>query len=230
MEIGGLQKMTLLDYPGKVACTVFLSGCNLRCPYCHNSSLVLPEKIGRGISQEDLLAFLRKRRGKLDGVCITGGEPTIHRDLPELLEKIRDLGFSLKLDTNGSNPNMLEGLLNRGLLQYVAMDIKNSPELYGKICGGVSIRDQAQKSIALLQRGTVDFEFRTTVCKPFHTEASMEELAKWIQGTEKYFIQNFEDSGDLIGTGMGPFSQEELEGFLNIVRAYVPAARIRGHQ
>ena len=229
MEIGGLQKMTLLDYPGKVACTVFLPGCNLRCPYCHNSSLVVPEKIREGFSQETLLDFLERRRGKLDGVCITGGEPTIHKDLPGLIEKIRSLGFLVKLDTNGSNPGMLEELLNGGFLDYVAMDIKNSPALYGKTCGGISIREQAEKSIRLLQSGSVDFEFRTTVCRPFHTEASMEELARWIAGEEKYFLQNFEDSGDLIGSGMGPFSEEELEAFLKIARAYVPAAQIRGH-
>ena len=229
MEIGGLQKMTLLDYPGKVACTVFLPGCNLRCPYCHNSCLVVPEKITEGFPEEELLSFLRRRRGKLDGVCITGGEPTIHKELPDLIEKIRSLGFLIKLDTNGSNPKMLEELINGGLLDYAAMDIKNSPALYGKTCGGISVRDQAEKSMALLKEGPIDFEFRTTVCRPFHTEVSMEELAQWIAGEEKYFLQNFEDSGDLIGSGMGPFSEEELEAFLKIARAYVPAAQIRGH-
>ena len=228
MEIGGLQKMTLLDYPGKVACTVFLPMCNLRCPYCHNSSLVLPQKIEAGFSQETLLEFLYRRKGKLDGVCVTGGEPTVHKDLPQLLRKIRDLGFSVKLDTNGSNPSMLQNLMEEKLLDYVAMDIKNAPELYAKTCGGISIADQAAKSMDLLFHGKTDFEFRTTVCRPFHTEQSMENLAKWIAGKEKYFLQNFEDSGDLIGTGMGPFTEKELERYLEIVRAYVPEARIRG--
>ena len=230
MVIGGLQKMTLLDYPGKVACTVFLPGCNLRCPYCHNSSLVLPEKIGEGFPEEALLAFLQKRRGKLDGVCITGGEPTIHRELPELIRKIKDLGFLLKLDTNGSNPQMLGNLIREGILDYVAMDIKNSPQAYGVTCGGISILPKAQESINLLKAGSVDYEFRTTVCRPFHTTQSMRELAQWIQGARRYFIQNFEDSGDLIGTGMGPFSQQELEELLNTVREFIPEARIRGQE
>ena len=226
--IGGLQKMTLLDYPGKVACTVFLPGCNLRCPYCHNSSLVIPERISGGMPEEVLMAFLEKRKGKLDGVCITGGEPTIHKDLPELISKIRSQGFLIKLDTNGSNPLMLETLIADGLLDYVAMDIKNSPRMYANTCGGISILDAAQKSAELLKQNPVDYEFRTTVCKPFHTEKSMEELARWIQGAKRYFIQNFEDSGDLIGTGMGPFTDQELEEFLNTVRKFVPEAQIRG--
>ena len=228
MVIGGLQKMTLLDYPGKVACTVFLPGCNLRCPYCHNSSLVLPPKIRDGFSLDQLLEFLQRRRGKLDGVCITGGEPTIHRDLPELIRKIRDLGFLIKLDTNGSNPGMLKQLAAQQMIDYVAMDIKNSPRLYGETCGGISFLDAVSESLAFLKQGSVDYELRTTVCKPLHTEQSMEELAIWIQGARRYFLQNFADSGDLIGTGMHPFSQEELERFLTIARRYVPDARIRG--
>ena len=228
MVIGGLQKLTLLDYPGKVACTVFLPGCNLRCPYCHNSSLVIPERISGGIPEEELMAFLRKRQGKLDGVCITGGEPTIHRELPNLIGRIRDLGYLVKLDTNGSNPKMLESLISEGLLDYVAMDIKNSPEAYAKTCGGISILETASRSMELLKQNRIDYEFRTTVCKPFHTEESMRELARWIQGAKRYFIQNFEDSGDLIGSGMGPFTDQELEALLNTVREFVPEAHIRG--
>ena len=230
MEIGGIQKMTLLDYPGKVACTVFLPGCNLRCPYCHNSSLVIPERISQGIQEDDLMDFLERRRGKLDGVCITGGEPTVHRELPELILKIRKLGFLVKLDTNGSNPKMLQKLIAQNMLDYVAMDIKNSPKLYGKTCGGISILEEVKKSAALLMEDRVDYEFRTTVCKPFHDRESMRDIGQWIQGAKRYFIQNFEDSGDLIGRGMGPFSQQELEVLLDTVRAYVPEARIRGQE
>lgn len=146
MRIGGLQKVTLLDYPGKVACTVFLPGCNLRCPYCHNPSLVLPGQETENISPESLLAFLNTRRGKLDGVCVTGGEPTLHRDLPELLGQIRDLCFSVKLDTNGTNPEMLASLLQTGVLDYVAMDIKNSPARYAQTCGGIDMLPQVKKA------------------------------------------------------------------------------------
>ena len=230
MVIGGLQKMTLLDYPGKIACTVFLPGCNLRCPYCHNSTLVIPEKLTEGFPQEALLDFLQKRQGKLDGVCVTGGEPTIHRDLPELIRKIKNLGFLIKLDTNGSNPGMLETLIREGLIDYVAMDIKNSPEWYEKTCGGISILEPVRKSLELLKSGVVDYELRTTVCKPLHSAQTMENLGKWIQGARRYFIQNFEDSGDLVGTGMSSFSQEELELLLKTVRAYVPEAHIRGQE
>ena len=230
MVIGGIQKMTLLDYPGKVACTVFLPGCNLRCPYCHNSSLVIPPKIQEGFPEEKLMDFLCRRRGKLDGVCITGGEPTIHRELPELILKIRQLGFLVKLDTNGSNPKLLENLIREGQLDYVAMDIKNSPQLYAATCGGISLLEAAEKSVELLKENRIDYEFRTTVCKPFHTKESMEAIGQWIQGCKRYFIQNFEDSGDLIGSGMSPFSQKELESLLHTVRAYVPEAHIRGQE
>ena len=228
MRIGGLQKMTLLDYPGKVACTVFLPGCNMRCPYCHNPSLVLPEQMEAGFPEEILMDFLRTRQGKLDGVCITGGEPTIHSGLEDLIRKIRDLGFLVKLDSNGSNPQVLQRLMGEGLIDYVAMDIKNSPRAYPETCGNPGVLEQVQKSVALLKDGSLDFEFRTTVCRPFHTEASMAEIGRWIQGTRNYFIQNFEDSGCLVGSGMGPFSREELEGLLAAVRPYVPQAQIRG--
>ena len=228
MRIGGLQKMTLLDYPGKVACTVFLPGCNFRCPYCHNSALVLPEQLEEGFPQEQLLEFLSKRRGKLDGVCITGGEPTVHRDLPELIREIRQLGFLLKLDTNGSNPRMLRTLLEGNQLDYVAMDIKNSPQMYAATCGNSSVLEAVEESIRLLMEGSVDFEFRTTVCKPLHTPESMAQLGQWIQGTKKYFIQNFEDSGSLVGSGMESFDRQELERLLAAVKKYVPGAQLRG--
>ena len=228
MRIGGLQKMTLLDYPGKVACTVFLPGCNFRGPYCHNSALVLPEQLEEGFPQEQLLEFLSKRRGKLDGVCITGGEPTVHRDLPELIREIRQLGFLLKLDTNGSNPRMLRTLLEGNQLDYVAMDIKNSPQMYAATCGNSSVLEAVEESIRLLMEGSVDFEFRTTVCKPLHTPESMAQLGQWIQGTKKYFIQNFEDSGSLVGSGMESFDRQELERLLAAVKKYVPGAQLRG--
>ena len=228
MKIGGLQKMTLLDYPGKVACTLFLSGCNLRCPYCHNPELVLGSGQGEGLPQAELLDFLEKRRGKLDGVCITGGEPTVHRDLPELIETIRSLGYLIKLDTNGSNPHMVEALLDRKLLDYVAMDIKNSREFYCRTCGGVDILQNAEKTVALLKQGTVDYEFRTTVCKPLHSVESVRQIGQWIRGAEHYYLQNFVDSGHLVGEGMTSVPPEELGAMARAARDFVPGTEIRG--
>ena len=227
MRIGGLQKTTLLDYPGKVACTVFLPGCNLRCPFCHNAALVLPEQTLRGeISEGELFAFLEKRRGKLDGVCITGGEPTVYRDLPELIDRIRSLGFLVKLDTNGSHPDMLRSLL--GSLDYVAMDIKNSPRRYAEACGGVDILSPVRESVSLLLEGKVDYEFRTTCCSPLHTPGEMEAIGEWIHGAKRYFLQSFVDSGNLVGQGMGPLTREEMIALQQAVLPQVPNTRIRG--
>ena len=229
MRIGGLQKVTLLDYPGKVACTVFLPGCNLRCPYCHNPSLVLPGQKTEGISPESLLAFLNTRRGKLDGVCVTGGEPTLHRDLPELLGQIRDLGFSIKLDTNGTNPEMLASLLQAGALDYVAMDIKNSKEKYAETVG---IPDfditPIERSVEILKSGAVPFEFRTTVVKELHGIPDIEAIAKWISPAENFFLQQFVDSGDLIGRGLSAHSTATLEKMRDAASEYIPNVQIRG--
>ena len=207
MRIGGLQKLTLLDYPGKVACTVFLSGCNLRCPYCHNPGLVLPEQIeGSEIPEAEVLSFLERRKGKLDGVCITGGEPTLQPELPEFLEKLRRLGYAVKLDTNGTNPAMLKALLQERVLDYVAMDIKNSPSRYAETCGGIDCLSRVRESAALLMDGTVDYEFRTTVCAPLPTPRDMEELGRWLKGARRYFLQPFADSGGAVNGGaFAPF-------------------------
>ena len=220
--------MTLLDYPGKVACTVFLTGCNLRCPYCHNGGLVLPERMEGELPEGELLEFLAHRKGKLDGVCVTGGEPTVQRDLPELLERIRDLGFSVKLDTNGSNPRMVRDLIDRGLVQYLAMDIKNCREAYGITVGGVEIADKVEQSLVLLRENRIPYELRTTVCKPLHSPERMRQLARWIAGTEHYYLQNFADTGNLVGTGMSAFSHGEMLELLEAAREFVPGARIRG--
>ena len=169
MNIAGLQKMTLLDFPGRIACTVFLPGCNLRCPFCHNASLVLPEREKDIITETELMDFLVSRKKKLDGVCVTGGEPTLYIDLPELLRKIKDLGFQVKLDTNGTNPKMLGRIIEDGLCDYVAMDIKNSPQKYTATCGGMDVLDKVKESAAILMQDRVDYEFRTTVMHPLHT-------------------------------------------------------------
>ena len=230
MHIAGLQKLTLLDYPGKTACTVFLSGCNLRCPFCHNASLVLPGRTPPVISEPELLAFLQKRRRLLDGVCITGGEPTLNQDLPQLLRAIRDLGYSVKLDTNGTQPRQLQALLQDSLVDYVAMDIKNSPEQYARTCGGIDVLAQAQESVRLLMTGTVPYEFRTTVVKPLHTPQDMVSIGRWLQGASAYYLQNFVDSGDLIGSGLQALSADETEALLQAVTPYIPRAQLRGSE
>lgn len=228
MNIAGLQKMTLLDYPGRIACTVFLAGCSLRCPFCHNASLVLPERCPPPLMPpEELLRFLQSRQGKLDGVCITGGEPTLHWDLPQLIGAIRDLGFPVKLDTNGTNPAMLRELLEDDLLDYVAMDIKNCPARYDETCGGVSVLPLVQESVRLLMDSHVDYEFRTTVFSPAHSPEEMAAIGQWLRGAKRYFIQAFVDSGDLIGTGK-PLSQDEMNTLLQTVRPYLPTAQLRG--
>ena len=225
MNIGGLQKMTLLDYPGKIACTVFLSGCNLRCPFCHNASLVLPRRLSPVMTQEELLVFLRSRVRRLDGVCITGGEPTLYHDLPQLIGDIRELGFSVKLDTNGSSPEMLKKVLP--MVDYVAMDIKNAPEKYEVTCGGVDILAQAQESVSLLMESGVDYEFRTTVCHPFHTPEDLDRIGRWLAGAKQYYIQQFVDSGDLVGEASA-LSPEEIQRLLEAVLPHIPNAKVRG--
>lgn len=235
MKIGGLQKLTLLDYPGKTACTVFLTGCNFRCPFCHNASLVLPEKIEKGIEEEELLRFLKKRRGLLEGVCITGGEPLLWKEIYPLIEKIKNCGYQVKLDTNGSFPKRLRKMVEAGLVDYVAMDIKNSPAHYHKTIGletGKTVvnTEEIDQSVQYLLKEKVDYEFRTTVVKGFHTVKDMEEIGSWIVGAKRYYIQNFVNSGDLVGSGewMEPFSQKELSELLNAVQSKVPNSWIRG--
>lgn len=227
MEIAGLQSLTLLDYPGKVACTVFFAGCNLRCPYCHNAALVLPGLSPPPRTEESLLTFLQSRRGKLDGVCLTGGEPTLQKDLPALIRKIRAMGFLVKLDTNGTRPEVLKALLDESLLDYVAMDIKNAPDRYAETCGA-DVLDEVEKSVALLRRGTVPYEFRTTVAHPYHTPRELAEIGRWLSGTPKYFIQPFVDSGSLVGRGAAPLSPQELGALLMAVLPQIPGAKLRG--
>lgn len=229
MHITGLQKLTLLDFPERIACTVFISGCNLRCPFCHNASLVVTNSQETHISEDELISFLQSRRGLLDGVCITGGEPTIYGDeLKALIQKIRGLGFAVKLDTNGTNPSLLAELINEGLLDYVAMDIKNSPENYTKTCGGIDVLAKVQASVKILMNSDVEFEFRTTVCHPLHTTEDIRQIGAWLKGTPKYFIQQFVDSGNLIGSGMTPLSESEMEEMRQAVLPWIPNAQVRG--
>lgn len=228
MKIKGLQKLTLLDYPGRLAATVFLGGCNFRCPFCHNASLVVRSDGGE-ISEEELFRFLESRRGKLSGVCITGGEPTLYPELPSFINKIRALGYSVKLDTNGSNPDMLESLVRGGLVDCVAMDIKSSPERYPTVAGVPSLDFSAiDRSVRFLLSGAVDYELRTTVVRELHTLADFRAIGEWIRGARAYFLQPFKDSGDIIEDGFSSYSEAEIGEILELVKTYIPNAQIRG--
>ena len=230
MLISGLQKLTLLDYPGHVACTVFTGGCNFRCPFCHNAPLVLPELIGQDTDEERVLSFLRKRQGILDGVAVTGGEPLLHKDMVGFLEKVKALGYKIKLDTTGSFPDRLRELISAGLVDRVAMDIKNAPELYAKTVGLPSL-DLApiERSKELLLRGDVDYEFRTTVVKGLHTRESIIGAAKWIAGAKEYYLQQFKDSGNVIAIeGLGEYSEKEMHALARAAAQYVPSVQVRG--
>lgn len=229
MKLGGLQKMTLLDFPGRVACTVFTVGCNFRCPFCHNSSLVLSPALPE-LSRDELFAFLKKRQGLLDGVAITGGEPLLHPDVPTFLEQIRALGYAVKLDTNGAFPERLRAVLEAGLADYVAMDIKNSREKYEQTAGVSGILPAVEESVALLRAGKTPFEFRTTLVDELHEPADFAAIGRWIAGTERYFIQGFVDSGDILGGGerFHAASPEKAAACLEAVRPFVPNAKLRG--
>ncbi len=229
MILKGLQKLTLLDFPGKIAATVFTGGCNFRCPFCHNASLVIPERFGETLPEEEFFAFLSKRKGILEGVAITGGEPTLHKDLPEFIKRIKDGGFLVKLDTNGTNPEMLERLIDDGLLDYVAMDIKSSREGYSKAVGLENYNlEKIEKSIEILKKCKVDFEFRTTVVNGLHSKADIEEIGKWLSGEEKFFLQTFKDSGDLIDAeGYSAYSDEEMAELQKNLIKYLPSISLR---
>lgn len=230
MLISGLQKLTLLDYPGTVACTVFTGGCNFRCPFCHNAALVLPELMDKNNEEEKVLSFLKKRQGVLEGVAITGGEPLLHADMPQFLAKIRELGYKIKLDTNGSFPDRLMEIVNSGLVDRVAMDIKNPPELYAKTVGLEKLDTAAiERSKNFLLEGRVDYEFRTTAVKGLHTAQSIAAAAKWIEGAKEYYLQQFKDSGQLLrGEGLGAFNEEEMKALADAARPYVPSVKLRG--
>ena len=230
MKIQGLQKMTLLDYPGRVACTVFLGGCDFRCPFCHNYELVVgpaPE----ALSEEEFFSFLEKRRGLLDGVAITGGEPCLRNDLPEFISRIRDAGFAVKLDTNGSHPAMLARLIDEGLVDYIAMDVKNSPTKYAHTVGLPQIDlEPISESIGLLLAGNVDYEFRTTVVRELHEAADFEQIGPWIAGARRYFLQAFTQRDTVPDRALSAPDANDLRTYCDIAAAYVEHAEIRGEE
>ena len=228
MKIHGLQKMTLLDFPGRVACTVFLGGCDFRCPFCHNFELV-DGTAQPQMDEAELLAFLKKRTGLLDGVAITGGEPCLHADLPDLLEKIRAMGYGVKLDTNGCHPELLRTMLERGLVDYVAMDVKNSPAKYAATCGVERVdMDAIQRSMALLMSGKTDYEFRTTVVREFHEAADFAQIGQMIRGAKRYFLQCFTDRDTVPIRTLHAPTAEDLRQYADIVRPFVPDTQLRG--
>lgn len=227
----GLQKLTLLDFPGAVACTVFIPGCNFRCPFCHNASLVQCCKDkGEGmLEREELFSFLKKRSGLLDGVCITGGEPLLYEETFALLKEIKVLGYKVKLDTNGSFPERLKTILEEKCVDYIAMDIKNSPEKYAVTSGNMQCLENVKKSVELLKKGGLPYEFRTTVTGNLHTKEDFIAVGRWIEGAEKYFLQPFTDSGDvLVKEGGYAVSDELMAQYLETVKKFVPNAVIRG--
>lgn len=227
VKILGMQKLTLLDYPGKVACTVFTGGCNFRCPYCHNASIALMTDSDE-VTQEEFFGFLRNRVGKLDGVCITGGEPLINDDIKPFIKKIHDMGFLVKLDTNGSFPRRLKEILDEGLIDYTAMDIKNSLSRYEETIGVKTNTEKIGESIRLIMSSQIPYEFRTTVVRGFHDNNSFYEIGNLIKGAKAYYLQAFADSGNLIGSGLSGCTKAEMERFEKIASEYVETIGIRG--
>lgn len=229
MNIGGIQRLSLLDYPDKTCCTIFTVGCNYRCPFCHNASIICNSVPENGILQEEVIEFLKRRKGLLDGVCITGGEPLLQDQLESFIREIKSLGFLVKLDTNGSLPRKLRLLIKTGLVDYVAMDIKNSPDSYGQTIGINNYNlDLIKKSVDLLLSNIVPYEFRTTAVRQLHTSKDMLAIAQWIKGAEHYYLQNFVDSGDVLESGLSGFSREEMQDFQELIRPIIPSVELRG--
>lgn len=229
MKICGFQKMTLLDFPGQVAATLFTGGCNLRCPFCHNALLVTEAEDLEEYSEDFIIGYLEKRKGVLDGLAITGGEPLIHKDLMPFIERVRHLGYKVKLDTNGCFPDRLKDLVARKLLDYVAVDVKNTKEKYGETVGIPGFDTGAvEETVAFLKKGLVPYEFRTTVVREFHTFEDIKGIGSWIEGADAWFLQNFVDSGKLIGEGLHAVPREELQRMAEEGRTFVKKCELRG--
>lgn len=227
MNINGFQKLTLLDFPGRVACTIFTAGCNFRCPFCHNAGLVTHIDADAAIQEEEIFSYLKKRVGILAGVCITGGEPLLQNDIEEFIAKIKAMGFEVKLDTNGSFPQKLISLVEKGLVDYVAMDIKNGFEKYFETAGVECDLSAIKKSIDFLKESQIDYEFRTTVVNGIHTVWDIKSISEIIGEDSKYFLQNFKDSGDIIGENLSPVEKEELQNMREAASIASPKVQIR---
>ena len=228
MKLHGIQKMTLLDFPGCVSCTVFLGGCDFRCPFCHNFELI-DGSFAPIMDDDELIRFLESRKGLLEGVAITGGEPLMHKDLPDLIKRIRDTGYRVKLDTNGYHPDLLGEILDTGMVEYVAMDIKNSPEKYALTCGVEEVDlEKIYKSIDLLMRGNTEYEFRTTVVNELHENADFYKIGELIKGAKRYFLQRFTDRDSVPYGNLTPPSFDKMHKFAEICRKFVPNTELRG--
>jgi len=231
MELGGLQKLTLIDFPGRMACTIFLTGCNFRCPFCYSSELVLPEKIKKQpkISQKELFKFLKEREKLLEGVTICGGEPTASKGLISLVKKIKKMGFLVKLDTNGSDPELLKKIIDQKLIDYIAMDLKGPKENYSKFAGVKVDIKKIQKSIDILKEGKVDYEFRSTIVPTLHTKEDVIEMAKWIRGARRYYLQNFrpEKTIDPKFEKIKPYPQESLLEIQKVISPFFETCQVR---
>lgn len=229
MQIYGLHKTTLLDFPEHVAATVFTGGCNFCCPFCHNRDLVLGTAGLAALAEEDVLAFLKKRRGILTGVCITGGEPSLQEDLAAFIRKIREMGYRVKLDTNGYSPKVLGALLDEGILDYVAMDIKNARERYAATVGKEELdMGRIEESVAVLKESRIPYEFRTTVVRELHRKEDFAAIGEWLAGARAYFLQSYQDSENVIAGGFTAYDKEEMEAFAQIVRRSVARVELRG--
>lgn len=228
MYIEGMQKLTLLDFPQNVACTLFAHGCNLRCPFCHNAGLVIRKPENR-IDEAELTEFFNRRKGILDGICLTGGEPLAQADVIDFLKFLRSFGYKIKLDTNGFYPERLKEAIDEGLVDYIAMDIKSSRSGYAKAVGidGIDI-SPVLESVKLIMESGIDYEFRTTAVKGLHLVSDFEDIGEWIAGAQQYFVQQFIDSGDLIKTGYEAFTPDETAKLVAAVRKHVPNATARG--
>ena len=228
MKLHGIQKMTLLDFPGCVSCTIFLGGCDFRCPFCHNFELI-DGSMKPTMDDDELIKFLESRKGLLEGVAITGGEPLMHKDLPMLIKRIRDTGYRVKLDTNGYHPELLSEILGSGMVEYVAMDIKNSPEKYALTCGLDFVdMEKVYKSISLLKSGNTDYEFRTTVVNELHDEEDFVKIGEMIKGAKRYFLQRFTDRDSVPYGNLTPPSFDKMHKFAEISREFVPKTELRG--
>jgi pyruvate formate lyase activating enzyme len=230
MQILGLEKMSLVDFDGLVAATVFTGGCNFLCPFCHNSPLVLDYKALPTIPEEEVLSYLAKRKGIVDGVCVSGGEPTLYHDLPKFLEKIKNIGLDIKLDTNGTNPEMIKTLKSNALVDYFAMDIKNDRENYGKIIGidGYDTK-KIEKSVDFLISTNQNYEFRTTLIKEFHSIDNMLKIGNWIKGAIKYRLQQFKETEGCIDKGLSAIDENTAKTFVNALKEFVPNTELRGY-
>lgn len=229
MKINGFLKSTLLDYPGHLAATIFLGGCNMRCPFCHNASLVLNPGMQPTIPENEVLSYLEKRKNILEGVCITGGEPTLYKDLPDFIGRIKAYGFKVKLDTNGTNPDLLKYLAENKLIDYVAMDIKNSLEHYEQTSGTNQLNlDHIRESVDFLLSNSLDYEFRTTFVHELHTPWDVISIGQWIKGAKAYYLQAYKDSGDIIFPGLSSPTKDTLLTYKNLLTPYVANVFLRG--